>query len=32
VIVDMGSFRHNKNKQELVEYENRLNIICAASK
>jgi hypothetical protein len=27
-----SSFRHIKNKQELVEYENRLNIICAASK
>lgn len=31
VIVDMGSFRHMGKEQELVEYENRLNIICAAS-
>ena len=32
VIVDVGSFRHIRIKQELVEYENRLNIICGASK
>jgi hypothetical protein len=32
VIVDMGSFRHIGKEQELIECENRLNIICAASK
>jgi hypothetical protein len=31
VIVDLGSFRHIRKKQELVEYKNRLNIICGAS-
>ena len=32
VIVDMGSFRHVVKEQELVQYENRLNIISGASK
>jgi hypothetical protein len=33
VIVDMGSFRHIEKEQELLEGENRLNIIiCADSK
>jgi hypothetical protein len=32
VIVDMGSFRHTGKEQELVECENRLNIICEDSK